>query len=153
MWVGKKTEVWIWRTARGYLKSWVQLEHKMLVRGRKGGSDPQGLGDQGVCLVKEFEPDPENCEFEEGKFLILEKDLSKRLVEDRLKESKTGYFCNNLSKPWGPVRCQWQRTEGKECQEHCRRLNWPSLAASGMWGIGKWSLQLQWDFWLLEFTT
>lgn len=68
-------------------------------RGRKGGSDPQGLGDQGVCLVKEFECDPENCEFEEGKFLILEKDLSRRLVEDRLRESQMGYFCNNLSKP------------------------------------------------------
>ena len=27
-------------------------------RGRKGGSDLQGLGDQGVCLVKEFESDP-----------------------------------------------------------------------------------------------
>ena len=34
--------------------------------GRKEGSDPQDLGDQGVCLVKEFESDPENREFEEG---------------------------------------------------------------------------------------
>lgn len=45
-----------------------------------------------LYLVKEFESDPENCEFEEGEFCILGKDLSRRIMEDRLEESQVGDF-------------------------------------------------------------
>lgn len=50
------------------------------------------------CLDKEFESNPENCEFEEGDICILERDLSGRIMENQLEQSQIRDIWSNLSK-------------------------------------------------------
>lgn len=109
-----KTEMWAWRIDIGYPEACVQLELEGSMREAREGlqRDWAHIPKASSCWVKEFESNPESCDFEEGDICILERDLSGRIMEDKLEQSQICDICSNLSKKWDPA-LQWQRLEGR----------------------------------------